>query len=474
MGIRFREEGDMKRILFLAMAAALVLMPALASAQSGMTKLPAFKEYDLKNGLKVFIMETREVPLVTMRLCVPAGSAMDDPAREGIANLTGRLLQKGAGGLTEDQISGMIEDVGGRINVYTGRDYSIVNGDFLAKDLSRGLDLMGKIVISPDFPKPEFEREKGLVTAEIQAAREQPMGVASKEFVRVLLGDHPYAHPVDGTEGSVTGLTREAVVEFHKKHYVSGGSVIAVVGDVNAATALELVKKTFDGWKGAAPADMATPRLATKKYPGRKLIVINKPDVTQSQIRIGNVAVGRNTPEYFPLLVTNNVLGGGFTSRLMDEIRVNRGLSYGARSGLTQLKAGGYFTVMTYTKNKTLRETIDVALEQLKKIRDEKMSDTELTSSKQYLSGLFPFDIETNGDLASWLVDLSFYKLPLDYVEGYREHVDKVTPGEAMKVADEHFWVDDNLILLLAPYDQVKDQLTGLGEVEVVDFDHVK
>jgi zinc protease len=189
---------------------------------------------------------------------------------------------------------------------------------------------------------------------------------------------------------------------------------------------------------------------------------------------IGNVAVGRNTTEYFPLLVVNNTLGGGFTSRLMDEIRVNRGLSYGARSGLTQLKAGGFFGVMTYTKNKTLRETIDVALDQVKKIRTEKMSDTELTSSKKYLSGLFPFDIETNNDLASWLGDLSFYKLPIDYVEGYRDHVDKVTPAEAMKVAGEHFWVDDNLILLLTNYEETKDQLKGLGEAQVVNFDQLK
>ena len=464
----------MKRISFLAAAAMLVLLPALAPAESGATKLPAYKQYDLKNGLKVFIMETREVPLVTMRLIVPAGSSADDPAGEGVANLTGRLLQKGAARLTEDQISEMIEDVGGRVDVYTGRDYSVVNGDFLAKDMARGLGIMGKIVLSPDFPKAEFEREKGLVTAEIQAAKEQPMGVAAKEFVRVLLGDHPYAHPVDGTEASVTGLTREKVLEFYKKHYVPAGSILAIVGDVNAGKAVELVKSTFGSWSGAAPVGAELPAVAVKKYPGRKLFVINKPDATQSQIRIGNVAVGRNTPEYFPLLVVNNTLGGGFTSRLMDEIRVNRGLSYGARSGLTQLKAGGYFGVMTYTKNKTLRETIDVAIDQVKKIRTEKMSDTELTSSKKYLSGLFPFDIETNGDLANWLVDLSFYKLPIDYVEGYRDHVDKVTPGDAMRVAGEHFWVDDNLILLLTNYEETKDQLKGLGEAQVVNFDQLK
>lgn len=462
----------MNRIILIA-AAALALIPALALAESGALKLPAYKQFELKNGAKVFIMETREVPLVTLRLLLPAGSAMDDPASEGVANLTGRLLQKGAAALTEDQISEMIEDVGGRIDVRTGRDYTLVNGDFLAKDMGRALDIMGKVVLSPDFPKDAFDREKGLVVAEIQADREQPMAVASKQFARVLMGDHPYAHPVEGGEASVSALTREKVIEFYKKRYVPAGSLIAIVGDVDAGKALDLVKKTFEGWKGEASAQ-SIPALAARTSPGRKLYVIDKPDATQSQIRIGNLAVGRSSPEHFPLLVANNVLGGGFTSRLMNEIRVNRGLSYGARSDLSELKAGGFFGVTTFTKNKTLRETIDVALDQLKRIRTEKMNDAELTSSKKYLSGLFPFDVETNNDLAGWLVDLSFYALPVDYVEGYRRHVDAVTPDEAMKVADEHFLLDDNVILLLTNYTEVKDQLKGLGEAQVLSIDQVK
>jgi zinc protease len=462
----------MNRMILIA-AAALMLVPALAFAQSGTLKLPAYKQFQLKNGARVFIMETHEVPLVTLRLLLPAGSAMDGPASEGVANLTGRLLQKGAAGLTEDQISEMIEDVGGRVDVSTGRDYSIVNGDFLAKDLGRALDIIGKVVLAPDFPKDAFDREKGLVVAEIQAEREEPMAVASKEFPRVLMGDHPYAHPVEGGEASVTALTRDKVLEFYKKHYVPAGSMLAVVGDVDAGKALDLVKKTFEGWKGEASAQTIPP-LVVRTFPGRKLYVIDKPDATQSQIRIGNLAVGRSSPEHFPLLVANNVLGGGFTSRLMEEIRVSRGLSYGARSDMSELKVGGFFGVTTFTKNATLRQTIDVALDQLKRIRTEKMNDAELTSSKKYLSGLFPFDVETNGDLAGWLVDLSFYNLPVDYVEGYRNHVDSVTPGEAMKVADEHFWLDDNVILLLTNYSAVKDQLKGLGEAQVVGMDQLK
>jgi zinc protease len=466
--------GDMKKTVLLATAVLLVLLPALAAAETGAVKLPPCKEYALKNGLKVFIMETREVPLVSLQLLVPAGSATDDPGAEGIANLTGRLLTKGAAGLTADQIAESIEEVGGAVNVDAGRDYATVNGDFLAKDMERGLDIMGKIVLSADFPKEEVDREKGLVVAEIQAAKEQPSAIASREFTRVLGAQHPYAHPVDGSEESVSAMTRQMVLAFYKAHYVPAGAILAVVGDVDGGTALGLVKAKFGGWHGEVAKAAAIPALTPKKMPGRTLFVIDKDDATQSQIRIGNLSVGRNTPDYFPLLVTNSVLGGGFTSRLMDEIRVTRGLSYGARSDFDQLKAGGFFGVYTYTKNKTLRETIDVALDQLKKIRAEKISDAELTKTKKYITGLFPFNLEQNADLAGWITDLTYYNLPLTFVETYCPNVDKVTPEDAQRVAQREMWLDDNLILVLTKYEETKDQLGGLGKVETINIDQVK
>ena len=464
----------MKRTVLLAMAALLVLAPALAVAETGAVKLPPYREYSLKNGLRIFIMETHEVPLVTLQLLVPAGSATDDPGAEGIANLTGRLLTKGAAGLAADQLAESIEEVGGAMNVDAGRDYATVNGDFLAKDLERALDIMGKIVLSADFPKEEVDREKGLVIAEIQATKEQPSAIASREFMRLLGGQHAYAHPVDGSEESVGSMTREKVLAFYKAHYVPAGAILAVVGDVDGGAALGLVKVKFGNWHGEGAKAAAIPALMPKKMPGRTLFVINKDDATQSQIRIGNLSVGRNTPDYFPLLVTNSVLGGGFTSRLMDEIRVTRGLSYGVRSDFNQFKAGGLFGVYTFTKNKTLRETIDVALDQLKKIRTEKIPDAELTRTKRYITGLFPFNLERNADLAGWITDLTYYNLPLAFVETYCPNVDKVTPDDAQRVAQREMWLDDNLILVLTKYGETKDQLAGLGKVETINVDQVK
>ena len=195
----------MKKILLLAIAAVLAFLPALAAAATGAVKLPPCKEYTLKNGLRVFVMETREVPLVTLQLLVPAGSAMDGPGAEGIANLTGRLLTKGAGGLTADQIAESIEEVGGVDQRQHGPRLRDRRTAIFSRRISAGrLDIMGKIVLAPDFPKEELRpregaRRRGDPGREGAARRRS----RRREFVRVLVGDHPYAHPVDGSEESV-------------------------------------------------------------------------------------------------------------------------------------------------------------------------------------------------------------------------------------------------------------------------------
>jgi zinc protease len=459
----------MKRLSVLAAALVLVLGASALAAGPKKVTLPPYKEFTLENGLTVYVMETREVPLVTVRLLMPAGSAHDIAGKEGIANLTARMLLKGAAGKTAEEIAESIEGIGGRLEAEASRDYTIIEGDFIARDLEKAIGVLGDVVLSPDFPGEEHEREKSIVSAEIRRTKESPYSFASRQFNWILGGDHPYAHPVEGSEKSITALTRDDVVDFHRIYYRPAGAILAIVGDVDAKKALNMLKKRFGGWKGAT-AGSRVAKLAEKRYPGRKVVVINKSDATQSQIRIGNVAVGRDSPYYFQLSVASNILGGGFTSRLMREIRVVRGLSYGARSIVRQMKEGGIFFIVTYTKNETLREALDVALAELEKLRTVAVDDEELEASERYISGLFPFELETNDQLARWLTELSFYGLGKEFVENYRSKIDEVTSGEVQEVAQKYFHADDCMILLLTNYEAVKDQLEGLGNIEVVEM----
>jgi zinc protease len=456
-------------------AAAFAVSPGTTADAAGLKNitLPPYEEHILDNGLRVFIMETREVPLVTVRLLIPVGSAHDISGKEGIANLTARMLLKGAGGRTAEEIAEYIEGMGGNLEAEAGRDYTLVTGDFMSRDLDKALGTVGDVILRPDFPEAEHEREKSIISAEIMETRENPYYFATGRFVEALAGDHPYAHPVEGSERSIGALTRDDLVLFHGDFYSPQGAILAIVGDVNAKKALKLVKNELGAWQGAK-VERKLPKLEERRFPGRRVIIIDKPDVTQSQIRIGNIAVGRNTPHYFQLDVANNILGGGFTSRLMKEIRVVRGLSYGARSILQQREAGGIFFVVTYTKNESLREAIDVALDELGKIRDVAVDDEELESNERYISGLFPFRLETNGHLAYWLTDLAFYGLGDDVVEEYRSRIDAVESGEVQEVAQKYFHKDDCLILLLTNYEGVKDQLEGLGQIEVIPFEEME
>ena len=226
-------EEHMKKLIMMACAAAVVLHATCALAGAAAVKLPPYTERTLPNGLRVFIMETREVPLVTAALVVPAGSAADGPGAEGIANLTSRLLMKGAGGMTADEIAEAIEAVGGDMRCGTSRDYSSAYASFMAKDLALAVDMLAKIALSPSFPEEEIAREKSLVAAAIAGAKDNPMALATREFVRALAGEHPYAHPIDGSEKSVNSCARGDIAAFYAAAYVPRGAALAVVGDAH-------------------------------------------------------------------------------------------------------------------------------------------------------------------------------------------------------------------------------------------------
>ncbi len=464
----------MRRILSIFALGALLAVPVVSAAAQKDVKMPPCGEHTLENGLRVFIVETREVPMVTVRFHVPAGSAFDPRGKEGLAELTATMLMRGAGGIGSEEMAEMIESVGGSLETGTGPDETHIAGDFMARDLPLALDLLAKVVMTPDFPAEEFEREKGIVVSDLIGEKEDPYGIATKVFVKELLGDHPYADPVKGYIDSVEKISLQDVAAFHKDNFAPGGCILAIVGDIDAGNALKEVKKRFGAWSGGRKAAGEIAAVEPKTIPGRRIVVIDKPDATQSMIRIGNIGTDRKTPDYFPLEVANSMLGGGFTSRLMDEIRVNRGLSYGVRSVMNKNLKGGYFGVFTFTKNQTLRETIDVALAELGKIRNAEATGEELEGTERYISGLFPFDIETNADIAQWMVTLEFYGLGKGFVENYRSGIDNVTSADVQRVAEKYFHDSDNLIVVLTNYAETASQLEGLGAVKVIKVDDIR
>ena len=451
--------------LALAVAPAIAAGAAAPGAGPAAFRVPPPQRATLKNGLTVLVLERRSVPLVQLRLMIDAGAVLDPPGKEGAAALTARLLKRGTASRPARQFAEEVEFVGGLLEADAGVESTVVVGEFASRDLEVGLNLMSDMVVRPLFPQAEFDNQKSLALADIVARLDDPSRLAAEAFDAWLYGDHPYGRPAEGTSRSVSSLTRADVESFHRAFYAPNAAILAVVGDVDAAQAMARVESRFSGWQRArAPR----PRLADPPAArGRRILLLDKPDATQSQIRFGNVGLARNHPDRVPLTVANTILGGGFTSWLVDEVRVKRGLTYGIRSSIVARRAAGSFVVSTFSKNETVVETIAVSLEQVGRLRAGSIPAEDLDKARNYLSGLYPLQIESPDDLAEEILNVEFYGLGRDYINQYRARVGAVGMQEVRKAAARHVPHDDLAIVVVGPAAQLEKPLAKLGRVTV-------
>lgn len=463
----------MRKILAVAAVIMILPWPMRVSSTGGRIELPPYEKHTLENGMTVFILENHELPLVSVNLRIPAGSVMDAPERGGTGDLVGRLLMKGAAGMGADEISQRIEELGGFMLVHTIEDVTDIAYDLFSSDLTVGLELLKKIVTEPDFDADELEREKETAKARMKRLYENHASLAYNEFQHYAAGDHPYGRSVQGSEVSVGAITREDILEFHSKYYIPRGSILAVVGDVDGREALKIVEKYFSDWHGEereSPAEAVEP-VEVGNYPVNRVYVVDRPEAAVGHVIIGNAAERWAPGDHFSLLLARTILGGAYSSRLYEELRVKRGIVYNAHSELTHNRYGAFIATHTVVKNENTREAIDAIIEELRKLREEQVTDEELRRFKSFLCGRYPFHLETNKNLARSLVSAHYHDWPLEFVERYRELVEEVTAQDIRRIALTYFQADGCIILLVTNYDEVKDELEGLGEIVLVKSD---
>jgi zinc protease len=411
-------------------------------------------------------MEHRALPMVAFDLIVCAGAAHDPPGREGLADLTADLLRKGTAARSAHQIADAVDFVGGALEGSSDQDGTRLTGEFLSKDLDMALDLLAEVVMAPAFAEEEVERLKGETIAELQGMRENPGLLASRRFADVLFAGHPYGHPNPGWESTVAAITRDDVKRFYEARYRPEDIILVAAGDLDSAEFLAGAEARFGGWapagSGGAVASRELPE--PRRSAGRSIYLIDKPDSTQSQIRMGGLGPQRTDPDYTRISVANTIMGGGFTSRLVEEIRVNRGLSYGVSSRFYPLVHSGAFLISTFTKNATTRETIEVALGVMARFRDEGPTPEELDKARRYLKGTFAIGHQSPGSMADAMADIAFYGLPRDYYDTYLERLEDVTQADVRRVS-ARFPHDDMVILVLGQATEVGNELETLGPV---------
>ena len=449
-------------------AATLATMLALSPALAAPLQLPAYTRATLKNGLTVYVMPTRRLPLVDFRLLVRAGSVNDPAGKEGLASLTADLLTQGAGTRSAQQIAEDIAFVGGSLEASAGTERVVLTCEVLRKDFGVGLELLRDVTVGPTFPADELARKKDEALGTIASDKDDPETVADQMLGPFLLGTSPLAHPIIGWEQSVGTLTREDVAGFHARHFRPDNAMLAVVGDVEPQAVLAALEKAFADWKagGQRPGDTYT---AVPQPRGRSVLIVNKPEVTQTQIRLACMGVPRNHPDYYPITVANTILGAGFTSRLVNELRVTQGLTYSVSSRFGMFRNAGTFRITTFTKNETIRKTIDEALKVVKTLLDGGPSEEELAKAKRYLTGQFPLGLQAPDALAAQLLDIEFYGLDPKFVETFNDRVNGVTMADCRRALKSYFCVDDLRILVVSNPEVARRALDGMGPVDVQD-----
>lgn len=390
----------------------------------------------LDNGITLLHSEKTVLPIVTVVVAIKAGSVVEPPEKAGLANLTADLLNEGTKARSSKEISDAIEFVGGSLNTSGGADYITVSLSVLKKDIGLGFDLLSDVILNPAFSDDEIKRRKTSIKSSIIQQKEEPDVIVSKAFNEAVFGKHPYGWPVEGTEETLDRITRGDISEFYKEHYLPNNTIITVVGDIGKSELKSLLEKHFMNWRKKDSEEiLPTPPVFEDKP---KVIKIQKP-LTQANIILGHLGIKRDNPDYYAVSVMNYILGGGgFASRLMDNIRDNKGLAYDVHSIFSANKYAGSFQVGLQTKNESANTAIEETLKEMERIRTEQVTDKELSDAKSYLTGSFPLRIDSNRKIAAFLTSVEFYGLGLDYVDNYRKFIDAVTKDDIQRVAGKY------------------------------------
>jgi zinc protease len=425
-------------------ACAALLLTAVCALQAWGGTVP--KRTVLSNGMVLLTSEQRALPMVSIELLIDAGTRHESAEQAGLANLTSRLLTHGTQKRNAVQISETLDFMGASLSASCGEDVATVSMTILKKDLTAGLDLLAEVLVQANFPSAEIDRQKQAVIASIRARQEDPGAVAGIAFGSALFPKSPYGRPVEGTEATVKLLQQKALQDFYGRNYRPNRSIISVVGDVTEKEMAEALSKAFKSWsKGAAGAKPAAPTQI-----GQAQAVQIKKDLTQANIVLGHNGVTRGNPDYYAIQVMNYILGGGgFSSRVMDSIRNERGLAYSVYSYFAAEKSHGSFQFVMQTKNETASEAIRIAKEEMRRMREQPVSEQELNDAKDYLIGSFPLRFDTNRKVASFLAQVEYYELGLDYPERYGDFIRKVSREDVARVAKQYLRPDDLITVVV-------------------------
>ena len=397
--------------------------------------IPKPVEQALKNGLRVIVIEDHDMPLISAQLLVKNGGEVDPPALSGLADMTASLLTKGTKTRTAPEIAQQIEALGGVLNSGAGWDASRASVNVMSGKIGPAMTILADVVRNPVFQDEEIERLRQQYLDSLSVSMNDPGTLASWVAARVVFADSPYGHPVSGTTSSITQIKRDDILKLHSAYYRPDNAVLVIGGDIKAADAFKLAESTFGDW--AKPATALQSASATKKTTSNakaRVVVVDMPAAGQAAVVLARTGISRNDPDFFRGIVTNAILSG-YSGRLNQEIRIKRGLSYGARSSLDARRDTGPFVASAQTKNPSGAEVASLLVSELSRLSTEPIKETELVPRKAVLIGGFGRALETTDGLVSQIAGLALHGLSLDQVNSYIGSVQAIMPADIQKFA---------------------------------------
>ncbi len=427
--------------------------------------LPKVVSYKLANGLEVQLVEDHRYPFLSANIGFREGSSNEPKDYLGLASMTADLLTEGTTTRKSKDIASEIDFIGGGLGASIDYDYTILSGSALSPYTGRLFDLMSDVLLHPSFPEDELNLKKINQIQELTIKRGSPDFLVEERFSKVLFGEHPYS-VVSATEESLNKITRKEIEAYHKAHYQPNRSVLVVIGDFKEEAMRKLIEEKFGAqWQATDVARVVQPQLP--KQIGRRLYLVDRPGSVQTSIKLGNVGVKRSDPDYFAMLVMNQILGGAAHARLFLNIREAKGYTYGAYSRMAaRLQPGTFFAganVRTEVTNPSLQEF----LYELDRMRTTKVTDTELSSAKNYLAGSFQLGLETQGGLAQRLLEAKLYDLPNDFLETYAAKVTAVKIDDVRTAARKLIDSNNLVVAVVGDAKKIKDDLELFGPVTV-------
>lgn len=427
---------------------------------------PAYKEYILENGLKVFIVESDRQPTVTLRLLVRSGSAFDGP-KPGLADLMTSLLDRGTKDRSATEFARQLDFVGASLNAGVNSDATSVSATGLTKFGEQILDLFSDAVLRPTFPADELAKEKVKALSELAADKKEPSALGARLRKALLFGAHPYG--ASASEESVKSIGPADVAAFHRAYFLPNNATLAVVGDVKAEEVLARVKAAFRDWKPGELPKSDWP--AFPKQSGATVYLIDRPGSVQSNILVAQLGVPRDNPMVPELNVLSSALGGGSSGRLFQNLREQHGWTYGAYASFGFQKTGGIFSSGAEVRNPVTDLAIAEILKEVNRIRSEPIPENELALQRDYSVGNYLLSLESPERTAERVQEIDLYNLPKDFYRTYARRLSSVTSAQALELAKKYLSTSDVAIIVVGDASQIKSKLEKFGKVHVYDTD---